>query len=122
MPIHYTITVADNTLLVTASGFDESLAQVQQYGMAIIDACKQSGATRILCNEVDLEYRLDTVDTFRAAEFIAANAPRVGRIALVCNPRHLVDARFFEDVAVNRGLLVRVFKDLDVARHWLHHE
>jgi len=119
MSIHSTMTVSEDTLLVTASGFDESLDQVQQYGLAIIAACIQSGVTRILCNELDLEYRLGTVDTYQAAEFIAANAPHVGRAAIVCNPKYLADARFWETVATNRGLTVRVFKDTDAASQWL---
>ncbi len=119
MPINFTTTIQGNTLLVTASGFDESLAQVQEYGMAIIAACLQSGVTRILCDEVDLEYRLDTLDTFQAAEFIAANAPHVARIAIVCNPKFIEDARFWEDVAVNRGLTVRMFRDMVAATKWL---
>lgn len=56
----YTTTVEDDTLLVRTSGFDESLAEVQGYGMAIISACIQHGVTRVLCNELHLEYRLGT--------------------------------------------------------------
>jgi hypothetical protein len=122
MAIHFTTTVQDEILFVTASGFDENLAQVQEYGMAIITACLETGVTHILCNEIDLEYRLDIFDTFQAAEFIAANAPHVGRIALVCNPKYLADARFWEDVAVNRGLTARMFKDMDTAILWLKHQ
>ena len=119
MAIHFTSTVADDTLLVTATGYDESLEQVQQYGLAIIEACRQGGVTCVLCNEVDLEYRLNIIDTFRAAEFIAAQAPQVARVAIVCNPNQLDDTKFFEAVAVNRGLTVRLFNDLQVAAQWL---
>lgn len=72
--------------------------------------------SRILCDERDLEYRLGTTDTFRAAEFIAASAPRV---ALVCAEQNLPDAGFRVDVTVNRGLKARVFTDLDEAHAWL---
>lgn len=120
MSIQYTITIEDNTLFVTASGFDETLAEVEQYGLAIINAAIAGGVTRILCNEIDLEYRLDTLDTYRAAEFIAEHAPRVAKVALVCAPQYMADARFWEDVAVNRGLLVCAFKDLPSATQWLN--
>lgn len=36
----------------------ESLEEVEQYGMAIIQACVAQHCTHVLCNELDLEYRL----------------------------------------------------------------
>lgn len=119
MAIHYTTTVTDGILRVKSSGFDESLAEVQQYGMAVIAACVQTGVSRVLCDELELQYRLSTVDTYLAAEFIAANAPSVAQVALVCNPAQIADARFWETVAVNRGLSVRAFRDTDSAMAWL---
>ena len=119
MAIEYSIAVEGDTLLVDAWGFDESLTQVQEYGMALIAACVRYGVTRLLCNELRLEYRLGVVDTYRAAEFIAAEAPAVAWVAIVCDPKQVADACFFEDVAVNRGLTVRVFTELDAATDWL---
>lgn len=107
------------TLVVHASGFDESLAEVQAYAMAIIEAAVSGGLTRVVCDERDLEYRLKAVDTFKAAEFIAEYAPRVAKVALVCNPKGLGDATFWETVAVNRGVTVRVFRERSLADRWL---
>ncbi len=121
MAIHYTVTVNGDTLVVTASGFDENAAEVQEYGLAIIRACLQGDVVKVLCNELDLEYRLGTVDTYQAAAFISAHAPRVGQVAIVSNPKYTEDALFPEDVAVNRGLTVRVFKSVDAATRWLRH-
>lgn len=117
--IHFQTSSEGETLVVRASGFDESLAEVQSYGLAIIEAAVRGAHTRVLCDERELEYRLKTVDTFQAAEFIVANAPRVARAALVCSPTGLEDAAFFETVAVNRGLTLRVFRDLSEAVRWL---
>ncbi len=119
MAIDYSFTHEDNLLVVQASGFDESLAQVQNYGLAIIQACLEGGYTRVLCDETGLEYRLGTLDTFEAAEFIAGQAARVGKIAVVCNAQAIGDAAFWEDVVVNRDLTARVFNDVEVARRWL---
>lgn len=106
-------------LVVRAAGFDESLEEVQAYGLGVIEAAVAGAFTRILCDERELEYRLKTVDTFQAAEFIAAAAPRVARIAIVCHPGCMEDAAFWETVAVNRGLSVRMFRGLDEATRWL---
>jgi len=119
MAIRYTTAVEGDTLLVHASGFDESLAEVEEYGLGVIRACQQVGVTRVLCNELELEYRLGTIDTFRAGEFISEHAPAVTRAAIVCNPKQIADARFWETVVVNRGLQVRVFTDTNAAARWL---
>lgn len=119
MAIRYKIKPEGNLLVVKTSGVDESLEEVEQYGMAVIKACLEGNYSRVLCDEVDLEYRLAPFDTYRSAEFIASQAPKVGRVALVCNEKFFTDARFWETVAVNRGLTVRVFKDVEAARQWL---
>jgi hypothetical protein len=119
MAIHYTTSVDGDILTVRATGFDESLAEVQDYGKGIVFAAIEAGVTRVLCDESELDYRLGTLDTFRAAEFISAHAPSIAKVAIVCNPHQFADARFFEDVAVNRGLALRVCTDLAAASHWL---
>jgi hypothetical protein len=102
-----------------AQGFDEDLEDVMQYGVAIINMCKAGKFTRILCNELDLEYRLGVFDTYKSAQFMAENIPYVGHAAIVCSAKFMADAAFWETVAVNRGLSVRVFKDMETARRWL---
>jgi hypothetical protein len=119
MAIHFTTAVDGDTLRIKTSGFDESLAEVQECGMAIIRACQAADVTRVLCNELDLEYRLSVVDTFLVGEFISEHAPAVAKAAIVCNPKYVTEARFWETVVVNRGLQVRVFTDTDAAACWL---
>jgi hypothetical protein len=119
MSIQYTTRVDGEILFVYASGFDESLDDVQGYGLGIISASEGSGVTRVFCDETALEYRLGTIDTFQAGEFISNNVPAVAKVAIVCNPGFISDASFFEDVVVNRGLTLRVFTDSEVAMHWL---
>ncbi len=48
-------------------------------------------------------------------------APRVARVAIVCDPRHVADAPFWETMAANGGLTVRVFRDMAAAIHRQHH-
>ncbi|ACF43882.1 conserved hypothetical protein [Pelodictyon phaeoclathratiforme BU-1] len=119
MSIHYTMRVDGDILFVCASGFDESLDEVQGYGLAIINASLEGGVSRVFCDETALEYRLGTFDTYQAAEFIAENVPALAKVALVCNAKFMSDASFFEDVVVNRGLTLRFFTDPEVAMRWL---
>jgi hypothetical protein len=119
MAIQYTIASEGDTLLVSAAGYDETLDEVQAYALAVINACQENGCTRVLCDETALEYRLGTIDTYQSAQFVAAHGAQIEMVAIVCSPRFSVDARFWEDVAVNRGLTVRVFREGDAARMWL---
>lgn len=119
MSIQYALSGEGDTLRVVASGFDDSREDVEAYGFAIIRACMEQGYRRVLCNESDLEYRLSTLDTYRAAVTMAEHAPDVARVAIVPNPRFIADARFWEDVATTRGLTVRVFRTLTDAEQWL---
>ncbi|MCF8382013.1 MAG: hypothetical protein K9G39_00220 [Chlorobium sp.] len=119
MSIRYTTKIYGELLLVKASGFDESLADVEDYAQGVIEACLQHGATLVLCDETALEYRLGTVDTYEAGKFLSAHAPKVARIAIVYNPAFIADAQFFENVVVNRGLILGMFTDLESARNWL---
>ena len=119
MAITYTASEEDGLLVVKAQGADEDVDQVQEYGLAIIGECTRRGVACVLCDERDLRYRINTLDTFAVATFIAEHAPRVARVALVCNPKFMEDAVFWENVAVNRGLIVKVFKEVELARAWL---
>ncbi len=119
MAIYFTTMVEENTLVVHATGFDENLSQVRDYGLAIIDAAKEHSVTHVLCDERELEYRLGTFDTYEAAAFISSQAPSVVKAAIICRADALTDALFWETVAVNRGLMVRVFKEMAPAKAWL---
>lgn len=119
MTISFEAESTDGLLTVTTSGQDDNPEEVIAYGSAVIDLAIRNHASRILCDERNLEYRLGTVDTFRAAEAIAARAPKVARVAIVCKPSDFEDGKFWETVAVNRGLEARFFTDIDKARIWV---
>jgi hypothetical protein len=119
MNIRYTFQSEGHTLTVQASGHDESLDEVQAYGQAVVDEAVRSRCARVLCDERALEYRLGTLDIYDAAAFVAERAPRLARVAIVCDARFGKDASFWQNVAVNRGLSVRMFQDLPSARQWL---
>jgi hypothetical protein len=119
MAIAFSVSVDGDLLTVKAVGRDETLEQVQEYSAAVVEACRANACVRVLCDELDLEYRLGTMDTYESAAYVAQYAPHVARVAIVCGPDHFSDASFWETVAVNRGLSVRAFKDLRSAEEWL---
>lgn len=120
MAINYTMHTEGDLLKVVASGFDENLEDTLGYSLAVVETAIEHRCTRVLCDERELEYRLSTMDTFELANQIAAHAPRLARVALVIGSQNLPNGAFFEDVAVNRGLTVKVFRNLEAACDWLN--
>jgi len=120
MAIAFNYIVENDLLRVKASGKDENLEEVNAYGMAIIKAALDHGSVRVLCDESCLEYSLGTIDTFESARFISQHAPKIAKIAILCRAEDIDTAIFWETVAVNRGLQVRVFNRADKAEEWLN--
>jgi hypothetical protein len=56
MAIEYTFSDEGDLLIVTASGFDENLEKVQEYGLAFIQEVIRGNYTAVLCDEIRLEY------------------------------------------------------------------
>jgi hypothetical protein len=122
MAIEYSIGNTAGFLKVTAKGKDENLQEVMDYGHAIVDAAVHHGVAKVLCDETELEYALGTMDIFESARYISEIAPKIARIAIACKPEQTYDAGFWETVAVNRGLRVKMFKTVADAEKWLQDE
>ncbi len=120
MSINFNSKIEDEILIITAAGKDDTVDQVVAYGQSIIQLGIESGTSKVLCDERNLEYAIGTFDIFEAATIIAEQAPRVARIAIVCRPQFLDDGNFWETVAVNRGLHVRMYTDINLAKSWLN--
>lgn len=120
MAISFNMQIEGDLLKVTTAGFDESLEEVAEYGQTVMNTAIAHECSRILCDERVLEYRLNTMDTYELANIYASLFPKLVKIAIVCDPQGVADAAFFEDVAVNRGLMVKAFKDLTTAQDWIN--
>ncbi len=122
MAISYKIETDNGILRVVASGKDDNLKQVKDYGFAVLSAALSTGCTNVLCDERELIYSLGTFDSFESAKYISELTPDIAKVAIVCNPEYIKDADFWETVAINRGLHVRVFKTMTDAENWLKKE
>lgn len=121
MAIHFEVNPDGDLLRVRAWGQDESLQDAQNYAGAVLSACAEHGCFRVLCDERELMYGLDTMETFMLAEYEIATAapPYVLQVAIVHPPQdHELD-RFYENVMVNRGVGLRMFTRMEDARAWL---
>lgn len=122
MAITYKIESEGEFLKVVAKGKDDDLEDVTTYSNAVIDAAIDNKSKRILCDERGLEYSISVIDTYRLAESTSVYARSLSKIAIVCDPRYLLDGKFYETVASNRGLFVRVTADFGEAMEWLNNK
>ncbi len=102
---------------------ENSVATVQGYLAKIHATCAQRNCATILIEENLCGPGLPIGDVFRIASVgSAATAPVIQRIAYVdTNPEHPpANMAFAENVAVTRGINIRVFADVAAAAAWLH--
>ncbi len=85
----------------------------------VINDLQHQGCARLLVDVRHVEHELGMQDHF---EFTAANAsllPVGLHVAVVVRPDFPHIARFIENVAVNRGVMLSVFEEPRDAEHWL---
>jgi hypothetical protein len=115
------IQVDGDVLRVTATGtrsFETVLAMSQD----ILAICVEKKLKKVLIDVLALEGRLSTIDAY---EISGKHFPKrryrgvIARCAVVDLKEFEETYRFFENVAVNRGLSFRIFSDTDEAIAWL---
>ena len=119
MAIYITTEVDGIFLRVKAEGEDESLSDVMGYAGAVAEAASAGGCTRILCDERALVYRLGIGSTYEAAKQTAEQIPKDWQVAIVPRAEFRQEADFWQTVASNRGMHVRVFQSVEEAETWL---
>ena len=119
MGIDYTFEHKDDLLIVRTTGKDVTFKEVKEYGMAILGTGLSTGSHKVLLDETDLQFSLETYDNFKSASYVSESIPHNVKIAIVCRPENYEMDIFRETVAVNRGLTVKVFTMRKNAEDWL---
>ena len=119
MAISFRVIAEDGFLGIVSAGLCEDLCQLKAYVLAVHKAAMSSGQTRLLVDETDVAYRLGTVDDYHSGCFVSRLSPRPHKIAVLCRPEGWSNAKFWETVAVNRGVSVRVFREQSIAEAWI---
>lgn len=121
MSHNLTMEEKDDVLWVTATG-TRSLKTVLATSKDILTACAEKKVKKVLLDVRALEGRLSIVEKY---EIPSQHFPRM-RDRSVITHMTIVDLKefrdgneFFENVAVNRGFMLRIFSDPDQAMAWL---
>jgi len=124
-----TLRICDESglLRVTATG-EFSLSEAKRTFLEILDAVAQSKSEKILFDGRQLQGDPDTIQRFVYGEFVAdavrkfigeRGIHRAPQFAYVLHEPVLDPLRFGETVAVNRGMWVKAFDNLEDGLGWL---
>ena len=116
MPQQIRIEPKDGYLNVQVSGkFDRSKAKT--FLRQLVESSHDLPC--ILVDVRELKGPVDLMDRFRLAEFLVKEQVRPIKMAVLGSDDQEWHDRFFEDVADNRGGMVKVTTDRDEALQWL---
>lgn len=121
MSYAFSVDAKPSYLHVRVTG-DNTSENVRRYLLDVLGAGKTHACSRILIEENLTGPSLDTMEVFSlAAQGSIEAAPTITAIAYVdTNPGHDRQLlRFAESVALNRGLLVKMFATVALAAEWL---
>jgi hypothetical protein len=124
MPFSISVDQQNNTIIGTFSGIlDREL--LRQYTLEMDKIRESLGVYHSLTDYRECTITFSTMDLFYLPdkhgdllESLGGNVHKLKR-AIVVNSRQLEKAKFFENVATNRGQRVRVFTDEKEAIAWL---
>ena len=121
MPQHIQIEPKEGYLHVEVSGvFDQTKAK--GFIREILNACQRYELSKIFVDIRKIKGPIPNVARFKLAEFLAAEQTVPVRMAVFESAGQVPDDGFFENVAVNRGVMVRVSTDLKEVVKWLEIE
>lgn len=118
-PFHIAFEHRPHYLYVYVSGEHDSYEISRQYWLEVADECNKSDYKKVLIDE-DIEETTSLPETYQ----LASEIPQMGfqgvRVAFYDRfAEHQDLNEFGELVATNRGLLGRVFNNLEEAEKWL---
>ncbi len=105
-------------LVARVSGEQDSVAISLAYGSEIVRECQARKYKRVLVVE-KLKQSLSITDTYTVASQWSQLARGLKSAFVDLEHEHQANNIFGEHVAANRGLIVRLFNDMDAAEQWL---
>jgi hypothetical protein len=85
----------------------------------LAEACEKHRRSRALMDCRRMTGVMPLLDRFRVAEYAATKRHQIGRLALLNREDVVLPDNFVENVAVNRGMDMKIFTDLEEAELWL---
>ena len=85
----------------------------------MVEASVKHGRPKVLLDCRRMTGVMQVLDRFEVAEYGAATCYQLHQVALLGNKDMVLPDKFVENVAVNRGMNLKIFTDFDEAVLWL---
>lgn len=107
----------DHTLILVHSSGEPSIRELEQTLNRIMELHQEHGINHVLVDSREREVDVSNMEAFTGGELIArlSNNIRFAIVVTAPSPSH----RSFETIAVNRGVRISYFTDVEEAKHWL---
>jgi hypothetical protein len=100
-------------------GFEITPESLGVFWAGITDACRRNGMRRVLAEGDDVRRKLTPMESFDAAGLMARLLPGLSVACCFRGYRTDEQSQFFRTAAMNRGVRVEFFQDLNTALKWL---
>ena len=118
MPQQIHIEPKDGYLHIEVAGPFDSV-KAKEFIRQMLETSSQHTLSRILVDIRKVEGPIPTMARFELARFLAAEKPVPVRLAVLESRGQVPNNKFFENVADNRGAIVKVTTSLEEALEWL---
>ncbi len=111
--LHINVTGVQSRETVTAIAWD------------VLEACEENEVSKVLVDVREMTGRLVGLDAYEVSALEFPKLQEKGilkRAAVIDLEENSENSRFFETVAVNRGINIRIFSSADEAVDWLDKE
>ena len=113
----------DRGIIEVVTTGDLMLAEMEQERSKAGKIAKETGILRILVDDRGVTSVPSSVELYQfGATFWQSDLPPNVVVAHVVSPDVITEMEFLENVAVNRGTLVKTFIDIDKAFEWLEQQ
>ncbi len=86
---------------------------------AMVEACSHARISRALLDCRNMAGEIQIMESFMVAEYGIKMIGSISKFALVGREDHMFPDNFVENVAVNRGINLKLFTDVDGALDWI---
>ncbi|MHC4573415.1 MAG: hypothetical protein ACYS76_04680 [Planctomycetota bacterium] len=85
----------------------------------ILSTCRNQGFKKVLCDTRKVEGDIPVMDRFTFGKALADSAPHGLKLALLGSSEQILPDKFLENVAVTRGVTIRLSTDINELLKWL---
>ena len=114
----FKITPTEHYLLVEFTGQFE-VDSAKRSVDALVESCIKTKNPKVLFDIRSMTGDLSTLDRYRVGQYGSDTITRTTRFAMLARADQVSPDKFFENIAVNRGLNLKVFTNIDETVAWL---